>query len=335
MDLLRGTAVVLVVVYHAVVLTEMDGVTAPGWVEAANAYLAPFRIPLLVILSGMLLGRALEKPPSRYFSGKLSNIGWPYLVWTAVFAVVTWPVASPFLYARGGTYLWFLLFLLVFFAAAWMLRALPASWVVAVSFALAVLAPTGSKYTERLVYLFALFMLGHLVRSRLAVWRWLTRSRWVVPVGLLLVVVQWVVGSTVVDAADPTSGYGPPTALATLGGLMVGVQLAPVVARMTWTRPLRHVGEASLVYYVSHFPVATVVIGLLVAAGVRNWAVLALVGAVVALGAGAVLARCRATAPVQWLFALPGLVTWARRGASRRTAVGSSGDRDPSGVARR
>ena len=71
MDRLRGVAIVAVIVLHA----ELSARGASGQelplVHTLNGALAPYRMPMLVALSGMLLTPALGKPWRTYLSGKV------------------------------------------------------------------------------------------------------------------------------------------------------------------------------------------------------------------------------------------------------------------------
>jgi len=81
MDSLRGAAIIAVVVMHAELeATTATGVTLPA-VHLVDALLGPVRMPLLVLLSGMLLPVSLAKGPWSHVRRKLAGIGWPYVVW--------------------------------------------------------------------------------------------------------------------------------------------------------------------------------------------------------------------------------------------------------------
>ncbi|WP_107705918.1 acyltransferase family protein [Nocardioides allogilvus] len=131
MDRLRGAAMIAVVVLHA----ELSVRAASGHdlplVHAVNGLLAPYRMPLLVALSGVLLTPALAKPWRSYLRGKVRALLWPYLVWvtldTAYVAAraggLGWDYVAHLAY-DPKTYLWFLAYLFVFYVVS---LALP-SW---------------------------------------------------------------------------------------------------------------------------------------------------------------------------------------------------------------
>lgn len=297
MDLMRGVAVLLVVAYHAAYLTvDRGGLAVPAWVELLSAQLAPFRMPVLVMLSGLLLGPSLAKGWRRFFEGKIRRIAWPYLVWTAVIAALYWP-APVIAYLRGSTYLWFLLFLLIYFAAAWALRWAPPVLVVGAAYAASVAAPADTKYVERLLYLFALFMLGHVLAST-ARGRTVLTHRWSPLVGAAMIALHYaVVGG---------NGYRPTSVLASVGFLLLGGWVARLVADRAAARPLCFAGQQSLVYYVVHFPVIIVTIEVLERVGLAQGVLMSVAGLLVAVVAATAAALAAARAPlVRWLFVLP------------------------------
>jgi len=124
MDSLRGAAIIAVVVMHA----ELGAVSATGFtlpaVHLVDALLGPVRMPLLVLLSGMLLPVSLAKGPWSHVRGKLAGIGWPYVVWGLLDVVQVqharyvdglppdWSYLRQLVY-DPHTYLWFLAYLLV------------------------------------------------------------------------------------------------------------------------------------------------------------------------------------------------------------------------------
>ena len=298
--LFRSTAVLLIVVFHATYfLGQYGDLVAPHWIAQVNTVLTPLRIPLLVLLSGMLLGASLRKGAGRYFSGKARNVAWPYLVWAVIWGALSWPVYSLAGYALGGSYLWFLLFLLSYYCLAWFLRAVPPEPVIAVALVASVLAPDGSMYPERWLYLFALFMAGHLLTVRPAVRRWLFTSGWALVLAAVLLAVH--LGFSLGYA------YGLGSSLFMAAGAIVLIRLALRFGSTRVLRPLRFVGRHSLVFYAAHYPLlAGITIGAS-AAGVSTAAVLLPVLVVAAVVTCTALALGRHRAPVSWLFTAPQL----------------------------
>lgn len=302
MDVIRGGAVLLIVVFHATVVVESYGdLSAPRWLADVNAVITPLRIPTLVLLSGMLLGASLRKGRRRYFSGKARNIAWPYVVWSVIWGAGSWPVYSVLGYALGGSYLWFLLYLMSFYGVAWLVRAVPPEVVVLVaggaSAVASLLLPGASTDAERWPYLFAVFMVGHLVTVRPAVRTWVFTSRWAVVAAAAMLASHLVL---------PLGyDYGLESALFMLAGAILTTRLARHVGSARPLRPVRFVGRHSLAFYVSHYPLmAAVAVGAAAAGASSAYAVIpVLVVSAVAVATGLVLVGDRA--PVSWLFAAP------------------------------
>lgn len=306
MDVVRGAAVLLVVFFHAGTLLRYADVPVPSAAGTLDAVVAPFRIPLLLLLSGALLPRSVGKGTGRYVSGKVQAIVWPFLLWTAVYAVLTWPGGLdpvrwyvPTL-LHGGSYLWYLLFLAVFYLLALPLRRVPKPPVVLLLLLLSEVLPDDTKYLERPTYLFALFVLGWWVADRPGRLLRVVSSRWAVLAALLVLVpaTLWA----------PDSGYGPRSFPATLAGALVVAGVAHRCADLALLRPLRFAGRNSIVFYVVHFPVIYVVVH--VAArwdGLSSWGLLA-AGVAAAVAAATLLASLRRRWRVaEWLFTAPAL----------------------------
>ncbi|GAA1533613.1 hypothetical protein GCM10009788_40710 [Nocardioides humi] len=124
MDGLRGVTVVAVVLLHA----ELTAGPLP-WLAAVNQALEPYRMPLLMTLSGMLLARSLSRGARRHLTGKVRAILWPYAVWTlldvahlAADALAAGEPLPPGLLRRlvydPTSYLWFLAFLFCYHVLA-------------------------------------------------------------------------------------------------------------------------------------------------------------------------------------------------------------------------
>lgn len=81
-DVLRGLAVLAVVLHHAALQVTHGRDTNLGWISTLDDAVTPFRMPILMFLSGLLLPLSLAKPWVVYLRGKLRKIAWPYLLWS-------------------------------------------------------------------------------------------------------------------------------------------------------------------------------------------------------------------------------------------------------------
>jgi len=182
MDLVRGGAILLVVFWHAASVPDqlLDGAEPGYYIRKLNAALGPFRIPTLLVLSGLLVERSLAKGTWRYVTGKLRHVAWPYAVWlTIIFATMGWlsSLTQVKVWLSGGI-LWYMVALLFCYAAA-MLRPRWMPWLLFAALPLAVLwlVEPGIPILDRYLWYGAFFFFGaavgpHLatIQTRMPVW---------------------------------------------------------------------------------------------------------------------------------------------------------------------
>ncbi|WP_309080706.1 acyltransferase [Zhihengliuella sp.] len=259
MDFLRGLAVLLVVVMHS---NEHGGVALPWWTDA-NEYLAPYRMPLLMFLSGLLVERSVAKPLPQYVRGKITAIAWPLAVWLVLYGLLARDgfgiPADPFRYLTSGDYLWFLIALLACYGLTVLFKPLIAAlpethhWGYLLVFAAAVLLATAVAVEPGLrgntLWYGAFFFLGAWARPSLR--RWLD-APWaaVVPVLLLVAAASYATVRAGVPSFASLIGAG----LSALG-IAVIVWIAPRLPQSAFQRFVTWCGRSSIVVYVVHFPV--------------------------------------------------------------------------------
>lgn len=318
MDLLRGIAILMVIAFHSATILERHGYAIPSLLRDVNQSLVLFRMPTLVFLSGSLLTGSCGKGITLYLLGKGRRIFWPLLIWSFIYSIVIGPpidgVDQLRKYLTGQSYLWFLSFILVYYLAAIPLRRVPPLLVAAVAFGIAILAPDGTKNGERLFYLMAFFFLGAWAGCHWGLWMRLLVAR----ASLLgwLVVAGGAVASVAYDLH-----YGP---LYAIPALCFIIAVSATAFRMQAGRrcaPLIFIGQNSLIFYVSHFIIIYLVIGLC-----RRLDVAAEVATIasfpIALFVGMVLVvAARMTWVVNLLFVappLPGRLVGALQAVERR-----------------
>lgn len=260
MDGLRGTAIVLIMVLHATEMLRSIGMPPDDGVALLNTVASPFRIPLLMLLSGMLLSASLAKGVGRYLLGKLRAIAWPYVVWLLLLLAV-FPSLGIETVVRGlfapNTYLWYLHTLLIAYAAALALRRVPAWARTLAPLALALglssldLPEAISMFSpQRTLVLLTFFFAGDLLMRDLPRWLAVLRHPATIAVGIASAAA---VVATVLPADGPGSG-DPVIAPLVIVALGVGVGLLSIPR---WTNPLaralRWIGRHSIVFYVSHW----------------------------------------------------------------------------------
>lgn len=309
MDALRGLAILLIVLLHGTVIAQMAGMPISRAFMIFNGFMEPFRIPLLMTLSGMLLGGSLRKGAGRYVIGKVRAIVWPYIVWNLV-VVLYFPFHGVDTLLRAiwapNTYLWYLHTLFLCYLVALAMRRVPT----AASFVLALLAgmvvvllplsePFASMSLERTFEMLACFFAGHWIMQNIDAVLGVLRRWWVTALLLLVGVVLGILGLQGFHVSN-----NPWFAVPLLAAICAGIGVAQ---RLPWTslpaRWIRWVGRHSIIYYVVHW--LAIDAALHVLRFMPDWRGFVLVPALVAtaLLTGGLLALAeRHVPPVRWLF---------------------------------
>ena len=305
-DLLRGLAIVLVLVWHAPAVPALFDWPMPEWLRTANNSLLPFRMPLLMFLSGLLLPRALAKNRWDYYLGKARSLVWPYLIWAVVF-IGQYGSSPPLTswrawYAVG--YLWFLFFITVYYLIAPMVVRLPAWLTPWLFMVVSIPLPPGTE--KRLLYFGTFFFLGYWFATS-ATLRSSVRG-WLIPVAGVIAI-AWGTASAIwgIELA-----YRGEFALFTVCGILVAAWLAQR-ARGRWVRTLAFIGRNSIVYYVTHFPLMTLVVFAALQLGWTKDPIIWIPCLLVGLAGATAFAHGRHRPWVAWLFEMPGFLTnWVR-----------------------
>lgn len=306
-DVLRGLAILAVVLYHAHLQVTFGRDTSLGVITTIDDAISPFRMPILMFLSGILLPLSLAKPWATYLQGKFRKIAWPYVLWSfANLAVLA--AASSFREKSVGladfakvfydppTYHWYLAYLFVFYILALLLAR--AQWVrmVTIPLALAAAALVDGDVQQAL-FLWAFFMAGDTVASYWDRLKPLVTHPATVAICVLLTIPVLVVGGLGNDIRyEPLWAIGIFAAIFALRPIMEAV--APTVIGAALTA----VGRQSIVYYVSHYLVITLSFHILVRLGLTNPLALFVLTASIALLAGYVLVLLRRSPIGAWLF---------------------------------
>lgn len=300
MDTLRGAAIIFVLLWHAPAVPALMGIEMPGWLETVNDALIPFRMPMLMFLSGLLLLRSLDKPLGEYYIKKLQLIAWPYLLWAAVHNL-TYESVAPLWHPRAWIatgYLWFLFYILCFYLVAPLVRRLPPMIVPIACFAASIIL-VDDRLLHRMLYFAGFFFAGHLAARYERQFRAVVDSTWVAIVGGVVAVILAVISAT----GDVQ--YRAEFALFSLAGILALIHVARRVGDARWTRPLQFVGRDSIVYYTTHFPLMHLALVGLVAVGVSSSLVIAPVMLATALIVGTLAVLLSRRPPGRWLFVAP------------------------------
>ncbi|MBT2566582.1 acyltransferase [Arthrobacter sp. ISL-85] len=282
MDTLRGLAVFLVIFEHAILLTP---VPLPEWLVHASNVFAPFRIPALMFLSGMLLPKSLEKPGGVYLRGKCSRIVWPYLIWSVmIWGLANWGDDRPNLFGElfvnpTTTPMWFLAYLAVYYAVGLFLN----GWrgLAAIVPSMLASAVIGDNNGGRFFYLLAFFLLGDCIsRNADKVFPLILRRE----VRILAAMVA--VGLATASAFGVHVKYIPLYSIPVFVSIAAIIPLVERLSRSKVGKAIGGYGQHTIIFYVLHWPVMVYAWNLLAKLGVSNGLVLAAGNLAAGLAAG-------------------------------------------------
>ena len=255
LDFLRGVSVGFVILYHASVVafvTEGFGTTAASFVNGAAA---PFRMPAMAFLSGLLVPRSLRKGNRRFVGGKLRRIAHPYVLWSFIMiALWTGPLglvefrpAMVLDIAREPfDHLWYLYLLLgCYLLALATQRIRPLFLVIAATAGLVIPVGLSGQHLS-FVYLTAFFMMGVEVATHPDQWSTWFSSRGASVLAVAcgaaaLLTPWWLPGSTEVSVA----------LIPLMSVVLVGTWSLLSSGRFRVSSPVvEGLGRNSMVYYV-------------------------------------------------------------------------------------
>lgn len=329
-DITRGVAILLLLFLHATNIPGFRwGIPAPDQTLGMSFAATPFRMPLLFFASGLLLHLSLKKSTYSYFAGKLRNLGWPYILWALVLlntAGFTYFIlnyaTNPETWLATG-YLWFIFYLFFFYVAARVLYFVP-GWAMAVFLLLCASAwPEDLPYADVPIYGFYFFF-GHAISSLLGSGRLDSQlpavARGVVFVGFAILAAVSIYWSYTTRGALI---YDPAAAPVIASSSLFALLLARRLERFKFLYAVRQMGENSIVYYLTHWPVMiglmTVLSSISTKLDPSIYAVTLFVGAIVI---GATLTRLRKMTVISALFSFPEIK--ARRASSTRAMSSSA-----------
>ncbi|WP_159616232.1 acyltransferase family protein [Arthrobacter zhaoguopingii] len=306
LDSCRGVAILLVIVLHAGEALRITVGPTPG-VDQFNLFLEPFRMPVLMFLSGIMLPQSMARTGRKYFIGKVSKVAWPYVLWSLIILAASGdlgPAAVTQVFYSSPTYLWYLWFILVFYALAYPLRRVPPLLIAGTSLGISFMLSDGSR-PETMAFLLAFFFYGAWSARHPREIAGIIGKPWVLAGGGACAVT---VG--VLNVAGWEVLYQGEFAWGVAGALVIVCWFFPRFPAGRVTAVLEFVGRYSIVFYVAHLGPIMITLALADAIGSTGaWYVLPLlllVGIGVPLGL-AWLYSTREHLSVTLLFELPAL----------------------------
>ncbi|KMO36543.1 acyltransferase [Methylobacterium variabile] len=316
--------IILVVMMHST-LGVGEAMGGEGFMHHIVAFAKPFRIPDFFLLSGLFVGRVVDRDWRLFADRRIVHFAYFYLLWLVLQSAVKYgqitdgagPGAFLAHLAHGlvepYSTLWFIYLLAVFSVAVKLLRRVPGPLLLAGA-ALLQLAPihTGSTLIDEFCVCFVYFVGGYLFADRIFALADAVRAR----IGLaLLGLAAWAAleGALVFTP----SGFPSHPTLASLPGvsLVLGAAgaLAIVAAAALLTRAggpvtaaLRACGERSIVIYLAFFlPMAGLRTALVRSGVIEDVGVVSLLVTLVAVAVPLGIERLVRHTPARFLFRRP------------------------------
>jgi uncharacterized membrane protein YcfT len=262
-DYAKGICMIGVVTLYAVNKLKMTPLGG-GWLEAWADFAQPFRMPDFFLLSGLFLGRVLDRPWRDYLDKKVGHFAYFFLLWTSIFYAARIAALQVGLF-RGEedagsllhklvepfAMLWFIQLLPILFVVVRLLKRVPAWILLPLGAALQMWPVEGvhprliTHFCERFIY----FYVGYRFASHffeLAAW---AEAR---PRLAFAALLTWAVGNGLLVHLGLASQRGISLALGLLGamGVITAGSLLMRARGMAW---LRYLGQKSLVIYLGFY----------------------------------------------------------------------------------
>lgn len=329
-DYAKGWCIVLVVMMHSALGVGL-AVGGTGWLHEVVAFAKPFRMPDFFLISGLFLGRAIDRPWREFLDKRVVHFVYFYALWFFIALVVKsgeldiresgaflgaylWGFIEPF------STMWFIQLLPFFFVAMRLCKRVPAAILLAVAGGLHILAashPEGGVYAmssnltgfmtiDSFALFFVYFIVGHVFRERVFEFAAGVATRLRVALGGLML---WAV------LEELSVRVGLPeipglTLIFGFGGAAAVVTISALLARKDWLPWLAYCGRHSLVIYLSFFvPMAMTRLVLVRIGWITDIGLMSVIVAAVAIVIPIVLDAVVRDTPFGFLYQRP---DWAR-----------------------
>ena len=323
-DVAKGICILLVVMMHSTLGTgeAMDG---EGFLHTAVSFAKPFRIPDFFLLSGLFVGRVIDRDWRLFADRRVVHFAYFYGLWVVVQSLAKYPAivgeagpgafAAHLVHALVEPYatLWFIYLLAVFSVVTKLLRRVPAAVLLAGAALLQVVPiATPSYLAEEFCARYVYFVAGYLFAGRIfALADRVARNPGAACAGLMLWagIEAWLAFTPSQLPGYPTLASLPLVSLILGGGgalaIVAGAALLTSAGGPV-TAALRACGQRSIVIYLAFFLPMAVTRTLLVKVGLIDDVGLAsLTVMVVAVIVPLALERAVRGTALRFLFARP------------------------------
>ncbi|WP_267421900.1 acyltransferase family protein [Methylobacterium sp. GC_Met_2] len=268
-DIAKGICILLVVMMHAVTGTG-DAMGGEGFLHPVVAFAKPFRIPDFFLLSGLFMGRVIDRDWRLFSDRRVVHFAYFYLLWLVIQSAARYgkivgdggpaDFAAHLAHALIEPYssLWFIYLLAVFSVVTKVLRRLPGGMLLAVAALLQIAdIRNDSTLIEEFCARYVYFVAGYLFADRIFTLAD-TARRHVGPVlgGLAVwaALDAWLAMTPTSDPAHPTMTSLPLVSLAVgAAGALAIVVAAALIGRAggPLADAIRVCGRRSIVIYLA------------------------------------------------------------------------------------
>ncbi len=265
MDALRGLAITMVVYLHSADSMALKFDDLDPIFTQINGYFSPFRMPALMLLSGLLVAGSMRKGAGRYFKGKLSGILYPYIIWSIVsYGLFIYrahfngkPVVEFWhsLFFEPMAYLWFIYYIFFYYVISFFVLRL--HWSVSLLGSLALYLVLKDTELDRFMFHLPFFILGGVLGYHLEAFKhFVERTSWLAALALAGLVGWYVMAYHGMVATG--GAYQPISMVLALAMTLVLLRVVTFKWAGPVLRPFEWFGRNSLVLFLVHFPVTWV-----------------------------------------------------------------------------
>lgn len=270
-DVAKGICIVLVVMMHSTVGTG-EALGGEGFLHPVVAFAQPFRIPDFFLLSGLFVGRAIDRDWRRFTDRRIVHFAYFYLLWLLLQSAVKYETIVgdggvpaflahlAFALVEPYSTLWFIYLLAVFSVVTKLLRSLPGPVLLGAAALLQIVpVPTSSYLIEEFCARYVYFVGGYLLADQVFAFSdAVRRHRWLAlaSLGGWALVEGWPAFTPSGKPEFPTLAALPVVSLALgFAGALAIVALATLldVAGGVVAGALRTCGKRSIAIYLAFF----------------------------------------------------------------------------------
>jgi len=260
-DYSKGICIVMVVMMHSTLGMELAA-GREGFMHHVVEFARPFRMPDFFMISGLFLGRVIDRDWRTYLDRKVVHFAYFYVLWVTIQFIIKAPafaaqegwakVGYDYLEAfiePFGT-LWFIYLLPIFFVVTKLTRNVHPLlvWLVLAGLEMTHLS-TGWTVPDEFCARFVYFFTGYWIASRVFALAAAVQDQ---PRLALMTLVVWAFANAALVHLGVSTLPGVSLAMGLAGACAV-IAVGALLAQMNWLNALRYCGEHSIVIYLAFF----------------------------------------------------------------------------------